>query len=151
MDDISHPFQSHQTYHVTFLLLPCTHQGHLDHLKCLCGYICKFHGAIHFCTHIPPHENTFGSQPLYFAWQDTIYGPISEEIPPNAPPPHGSPVCHTYFVDANLMHDGVSGHSATGINHLLNQTLGWVRGLALINTKSRPPPMDLSFWWLARP
>ena len=48
--------------------------------------------------------------------------PISEEVPPNAPLPHGKPGCHTCFFDANLMHDIVTGHSATCLLHLLNKT-----------------------------
>ena len=86
------------------------------------GYIHNFpHGAIHFCTNIPNHKDTFGPLPSYFAWQDTVYGPISEEIPTNAPAPLGKPARHTCFFDAN-MHDMITRHSAMGLLHLLNQT-----------------------------
>ena len=50
---------------------------------------------------------------------------ICEELPPNAPSPCGQPICHTCFFDANLMHDVVTGWSATGLLHMLhmlNQT-----------------------------
>ena len=52
---------------------------------------------------------------------DTVYGPISKDIPPNMPALHGKPICSTTF-DTNLMHYVITGHSATGILHLLNQT-----------------------------
>ena len=67
---------------------------------------------------------TMDCTPLNTQWQDTIYSPISEELPMNAPPPHGKPVHHTCFFDANLMHDLITGHSATSLLHMLNQTQG---------------------------
>ena len=42
--------------------------------------------------------------------------------PPGMPPPKGTMVCTTTFLDANLMHDAVTGWSATSILHMLNQT-----------------------------
>ena len=53
---------------------------------------------------------------------DTVYGPVSEELPANMPSPRGRLVHTTTFFDANLMHDVVTGHSCTGVLHLLNQT-----------------------------
>ena len=62
----------------------CPHVSHLDSLKHLCGYICKFpHRAIHFHTSIPPHEEYCGTKPAYHDWMDAIYGLVSEEIPPH--------------------------------------------------------------------
>ena len=38
------------------------------------------------------------------------------------PEPHEKPVMTTFFVDANLLRDVITGRSCTGINHLLNLT-----------------------------
>ena len=40
----------------------------------------------------------------------------------NAPTPLGNPVITTSYVDANLMHDVLSGKSVTGILHYVNKT-----------------------------
>ena len=56
-----------------------------------------------------------------FDWSKSIYGAI-EEILPDAPEPLDNWVTLTHYVDANLMHDMVTGRSMTGILHLLNKT-----------------------------
>ena len=38
------------------------------------------------------------------------------------PEPKGKPVLTTTFVDANLLHDVITGRSCTGIIHMLNKT-----------------------------
>ena len=53
---------------------------------------------------------------------ESVYGTPVEEIDPNAPPPKGKAVRTSTFVDANLMHDVVTGRSCTGILDFLNQT-----------------------------
>ena len=101
----------------------CPHCGHLDCLKCVCGYIHQFlHCSICFHTQIPPHEDYCTSQPAYHKWMDTVYGPVSEELITNMPPPCGRLVRTTTFFDANLMHDVITGRSCTGVPYLLNQT-----------------------------
>ena len=52
----------------------------------------------------------------------SVYGPVYEELPLEMPEPKGKPVRTSSFVDANLMHDHVTGQSATGILHLLSKT-----------------------------
>ena len=52
----------------------------------------------------------------------SVYGTPTEQIPHGLPPPKGKMVCTTTYVDANLLHDTVTGRSATGVLHLLNQT-----------------------------
>ena len=97
--------------------------GHVERLKKICGYIRKNpHGAIQFRTGILDHEATFGTDPKTYDWMHTVYGSPKEEIPPNAPPPKGKPVRMTTFVDANLMHDLVTGRSCSGILHMICQT-----------------------------
>jgi hypothetical protein len=97
--------------------------GHIDRIKRICGYLAKFpHAAIRFRTGIPNHEETYGSQPTQHDWSQTVYDSPSEDIPSNAPTPKGKPVRMTTFVDANLMHDLVTGRSCTGVLHFFNQT-----------------------------
>jgi hypothetical protein len=43
-------------------------------------------------------------------------------MPTDAPEPLGNFVTLTHYVDANLMHDIVTGRSVTGILHLVNKT-----------------------------
>ncbi len=97
--------------------------GHLERLKNLCGYIRRVpHGAIRIRTHIPDHESIFGVEPERHDWMETVYGSPTEELPHNMPVPKGKVVRTSTFVDANLMHDVVTGRSATGIMHFLNGT-----------------------------
>eukprot|EP00977_Amphora_coffeiformis_P003124 scaffold582_cov147-Amphora_coffeaeformis.AAC.1 len=53
---------------------------------------------------------------------ETVYGTPPEEVDSKAPTPKGRMVCTTSFVDANLMHDVITGRSCTGILEFLNQT-----------------------------
>ena len=104
-----------------FRAAPCV--GHLERLKRLMGYLKKRpDGAIRFRAEIPNHEEVFGYEPVKYDWMETVYGTPAEEIDPRAPPPKGKMVRTTSFVDANLMHDLVTGRSASGILEFLNQT-----------------------------
>eukprot|EP00957_Ditylum_brightwellii_P063653 4831573-Ditylum_brightwellii.AAC.1 len=51
-----------------------------------------------------------------------IYHLCQEDIPENMPELCGKPVMTTIFVDANLLHDVITGRSCTGIIHLLSKT-----------------------------
>ena len=57
-----------------------------------------------------------------YEWSNTVYGNPKEQIPKDLPTPLGKPVMTTTYVDANLMHDILSGRSVTGILHLVNKT-----------------------------
>ena len=96
------------------------HQGHLDHTKCVIGYLSKMkHGIIHFRTGEPDYS---GLPEQDFDWAYTVYGNVKEVIPKDVPELLGNPVTLTHFVDANLYHDMITGHSVTGILHLVNKT-----------------------------
>ena len=98
-------------------------KGHLDRLMRVCGYVRKFpQAAIRICTGIPNHEDTFGEYPEQYDWMETVYGSPTEELPPNMPTPKGKLVRTTTYFDANLMHDVITGRSASGVLHFLNQT-----------------------------
>jgi len=51
-----------------------------------------------------------------------VYSLVSELVPDDAPLPLGKPVIMTSYIDANLYHDLLTGHAATGILHLVNNT-----------------------------
>ena len=53
---------------------------------------------------------------------ETVYGNPQEEVPHDCPQPKGKVVCTTTYADASLLHDLVTGRSATGLLHFLNQT-----------------------------
>lgn len=59
-------------------------------------------------------------------WSDSVYGDVTEEIPPNAPEPLGMPVHMTCFVDANHAGDTQTRRSQTGfIIYLNNAPIDW--------------------------
>ena len=57
-----------------------------------------------------------------YDWARTVYGDAKEQLPFDAPEPLGKPVVLTSYVDANLLHDMVTGRSVTAVLHLVNQT-----------------------------
>jgi len=55
-------------------------------------------------------------------WKYTAYFGAEELIPTDMPIPRGKRVQLSAYVDANLLHDLISGRSVTGILHLANKT-----------------------------
>ena len=51
----------------------------------------------------------------------SLYGDVSKVVPRDAPEPLGKYVTLSHYVDANLYHDMLTGHSITGILHFLNK------------------------------
>ena len=100
-------------------------KGHLQRLFRICGYLKRFpEGGIRFRTGTPAHENTI--MPEEHDWQYSVYGNVQEEVDENSPIPKGLPMRLTTFVDANLMHCKVTGKSATGVFHIVDQTpIAW--------------------------
>ena len=94
--------------------------GHLDRVKCIYGYLAKYpDGVIHVRTDEPDYSSL---QDIEYDWEYSVYGRVSEMVPDDIPPPLGKEVVTTTYVDANLYHDLVTGHAATGILHLVNGT-----------------------------
>jgi hypothetical protein len=59
-------------------------------------------------------------------WKDSIYGKVTEELPPNAPEPLGKPVYMTCFVDANHAGESMTRRSQTGyLIYLNNAPIDW--------------------------
>jgi hypothetical protein len=98
--------------------------GHLERLKRIYGYLSKMrHAAIRVRTDEPDYSDL---PDMEHDWKRSVYGEITELLPQDAPKPLGKPVTLTHYVDANLMHDTVSGRSVTGILHMINKTpLDW--------------------------
>ena len=114
--------------------------GHLDRVKRIFGYLAKMKNAT---IRIRTEEPDYSDIPdFHFDWSKSVYGDPKEEIPKDAPEPLGKYVTLTHFVDANLMHDLVTGKSVTGIPHLLNKT-PWI-GIRRSKPLLRQQPMDLS-------
>jgi hypothetical protein len=91
----------------------------MDRVHRIFGYLAKMkHGTI--CIHTD--EPDFSELPDFeYDWSKSVYGELQEQIPWDAPEPLGKFVTLSHYVDANLMHDMVTGHSITGILHFVNK------------------------------
>ena len=92
-------------------------RGHLDQVKRVYGYLSKMKDAI-ICVHTAEPDYS-GLPDQAFDWAQMVYGNVSKIHPKDAPPPLGKYVTLTHYFDANLYHDMLTGHSVTGILHLL--------------------------------
>ena len=79
----------------------------------ICGYLlCKKPDAIPD-THVEASRQNW----------EYVYGNLSEELPFDMPVPLGNNSFQILtFEDANMLHDHVTGRSAMGILHFVNQT-----------------------------
>jgi hypothetical protein len=94
--------------------------GHLDRVKRVYGYLSKMrHGMIRVRTDEPDYSDI---PDFEYDWSKSIYGHVEELLPADSPKPLGNYVTLTHYVDANLLHDIVTGRSVTGILHLVNKT-----------------------------
>ena len=96
--------------------------GHLNRLKRIYGYLKNRtfrHGAIRFRTGPVTHDL---SKDVVYDWERTVYGPVSEIKPRDAPPPRGPAVTTTTYCDANLYHDKATGRALSGVLHFVNGT-----------------------------
>jgi hypothetical protein len=94
--------------------------GHLERLQRIYGYLSKMNQAkLRIRTGEPDYS---GLSNFEVDWSRSVYGQLEEALPNDAPKPLGKFVTLSHFVDANLMHDLVTGRSMTGVLHLMNQT-----------------------------
>ena len=93
--------------------------SHMQRSKCTCYYFLTMkHFGICFRTCKPDlskHEDKTKNK-------NSIYGDVKEELPEDAPSPLGKPVQLTHYVDANLLHDKLSGKSVSACLHFANGT-----------------------------
>ena len=93
--------------------------GHIERMKRIYGYLSRTkHYALRFRTNEP---NYMHLPDLEYEWT-RIYGNVLEEIPKDAPEPLGKSVTTTTFLDANLLHDLITGRSVTAVLHFFNLT-----------------------------
>jgi hypothetical protein len=93
--------------------------GHLERVKRMYGYLSKFREAVlRFRTKEPDYSDLPKQK---FDWEYSVYGNVVEPVPKDAPNPLGMPVLLTHYVDANLLHNMLTGRSVTGILSLANQ------------------------------
>ena len=87
--------------------------GHLERLKRLYGYVCK---TKHFAIRYRTREPNYSHLPVQeHDWSRTVYGNDNEEIPKDIPKLLGIRAITTTFLDANLLHDIVTGKSVTAV------------------------------------
>ena len=97
--------------------------GHLERVKRIFTYLKHYKNtSIKFNTEIPDYSY-FNQQ-----WSDPVRGALYGDgcdvyDDPRIPDPKGKPIVMTTYVDANLLHDYVTGRSCTGIIHLFNKTV----------------------------
>jgi len=97
-------------------------QGHLQAVAKMFGYLDNYRSAsIKFRIGIPDHSEIEKEQPAEFDWS-YICGKVKEMTDPNLPKEKGKSVRASFFIDANLGHDKVTGRSCCGIISMLNLT-----------------------------
>ena len=91
--------------------------GHIERMKRIYGYLSRTkHYALRLRTDEPNYMHL-----LDLEYDLTrIYGVVLEEIPKDAPEPLGKSVTTTRFLDANLLHDLITGRSVTAVLHFFN-------------------------------
>ena len=94
--------------------------GHFERMKRLYGYHAKTkHFTIRYRTKGPDYSHLPKQE---YEWTRTVYGNAKEEIPKDIPKPLGKRVINTSILDANLLHDIVTGKSVTAVLHFVNTT-----------------------------
>ena len=92
--------------------------GHLERMKGLYGYLAKTkHFAIRYRTKEPDYSHLAKHK---YEWTRTVNGNVKQEIPKDIPKPLGKRVITTTFLEANLLHDIVTGKSVTAVLHFVN-------------------------------
>ena len=95
--------------------------GHIERMIRIYGYLSRTnHYALRFRTDEP---NYMHLPDLEYDWT-RIYGNVLKEIPKDAPEPLGNSVTTTTFLDANLLHDLITGKSVTAVLHFFYLTHG---------------------------
>ena len=95
--------------------------GNIERMKRIYGYLSRTkHYALRFRTDQP---NYMHLPDLEYDWT-RICGNFLEEIPKDAPEPLGKSVTTTTFLDANLLHDLITGRFVTAVLHFFNRTPG---------------------------
>ena len=95
--------------------------GHIEMMKRIYGYLSR---TMHYALRSRTDEPNYMHLPdLEYDWT-RIYGDALVEIPKDALDPLGNSVATTTFLDGNLLHDLITGRSATAVLHFFNLTPG---------------------------
>ena len=89
--------------------------GHLERTKKLYGcenqtFFIRYKTKEPDYSHLPKQE---------YEGTRTVYGNVKEQIPKDIPKPLGKRLITTIFLDANLLHDFVTGKSVTAVLHFI--------------------------------
>ena len=96
-------------------------EGHMKRACRIVGYLSKMRDAtIRYRVERPDYSDLPVEN---YSWDHSVYGEVTEEIPTDIPELLGNTIDTTTYVDANLLHDLITGRS-TGIIHLFNKTPG---------------------------
>ena len=91
-------------------------------MKRLYGYHEKTkHFALRYRTKDPDYSHL---PKVEYEWTRAVYENVKEEIPKDIPKPLGKRATTTTFLDANLLHDIVTGTSVTAVLHFVNTNYG---------------------------
>ena len=101
----------------SFKYAPC--QGHMDMLKRIYAYMNKMSNFYIQVHTEDPDESALTYQ--QFDWKYSVYGDVKELLTDNAPKSLGNYVRLTHYVNANLLHDQLTGFYITGILHLFKK------------------------------
>jgi hypothetical protein len=75
-------------------------QGYLGRLKCMYGYLrCNPSGGIRVRVNIPNHKSI--ATPAQYGWCSSVYGNVTEAIPPDQPVLRCKAMCTPTYQDAN--------------------------------------------------
>ena len=95
-------------------------QDNMDQVKRIYVYMDKIRNM---CIRLQTEEPNYSSlTDQIFDWEYSVYGEVKELIPGDGPTPLVNYVRLTYYGDANLFHEQLTGCSVTYILHLVNQT-----------------------------
>jgi hypothetical protein len=93
--------------------------GQLERLKRIYGYLSKM---LHAVLRIHTEEPDYSDLPDLEHESRSVYGEITEIVPQDDPEPLDKHVTTTHYVNANHLHDLVTGRSVTATLHLVNKT-----------------------------
>ena len=93
------------------------HRYDLDCIKCIYGYLHKMKDA-EIVMHT--EELDYSKIPVNeYDWSHSVYGDVKECTPKDAPELLSKFVTLLHYINTNLFHDMITGHSVTGILHFL--------------------------------
>ena len=93
----------------------------MTRVKRIFGHLSKMRfGALRYRVDRPDLSHL--PEPSY-DWDDSVCGRVEEIIPHDSPKPLGNIADAVTWVDANLLHDLISGKSVSGILHMVNKTV----------------------------